>query len=1014
MKQFYLFLLSVLAMVGIVPAAQAGLPEGHYYKITWNVPDGLELREESYNGTKIDIPSGATSYIYSQGLDDWDDHYSFYLCATGDYKIASCHDSSGNTYTPKTNYAGTVSYVEFREYYESMSGLEITVELAKPEMDSKLTVNLVNGVAQDFSIKFKGTGRTVKINKTGINEIDFSSVFESTIQLNYEGKASELSECTLNGGESLMEEDFWNEGAYVFPGTLNIADGDVLYIKWSDTPDPSEGPALVPITVNFTNDTAKAALQMAFDTTKFSAITNDVKSGRFEVEEGNKIRFTFNTKDYDVTLMEGDWEKFLTENGNYSTYEFTADEAKTFTISASEKVYDDIELTFYTIGAEGGIFTDMNTGEAIDLGAYTPESYAGSIDLKYYDKTIDGTKVTTVSGAVKYTVPVSSKNPKISVDAKDGWTVLYAVKGTDISDVLADDAGYIMLDTDNPAILYVFHKIEATEEVCVYLKGNAENVKLTDNLGDVIPLTEGHNTITIDPAAQSPFTVRYYNYTKASENKLYVDGVAKSLNTNEVFMPFNVQAGSNIKLFEKSTPATHNVTFVTDHNSSVVHFDNLVQPTYHNSTLSTVEATHVVITPRQDAVVEIDGQSLLTRAADKVEFITSGDHTVSVTYAGTDNVPVVTPANGAVLNEDISEITIAFPAANIVDLKGTADEIMFRATDNSYAPISTSLEVKEGTNNTYVLTLNPAASAAKTYSLYVPAGLFELDNDLTSTEISCSYTIEKDASDFTWIWSTSEDDNIVANEYGGPTVAIMLDDESLQISDVDPSKITVTFAGAAVPYTASYEDNGYVAEAYENFLSIGLMYDYRELTGVFKVDLAEGAFKVGNTESPAISGTWNVVMPKEFTYTLTPSNNKPVAELQTITITFNEAENAVVYRASGAELKKSDYSYNHTATSIEKVEGSNNSFNINFPATTTDGTYELSIHPTTFTLDGQECPQISLEYTVDKSVGVNEIVLNGADVNVIISIDGRVIKNRSEMELDGGVYIINGKKTIHK
>lgn len=367
----------------------------------------------------------------------------------------------------------------------------------------------------------------------------------------------------------------------------------------------------------------------------------------------------------------------------------------------------------------------------------------------------------------------------------------------------------------------------------------------------------------------------------------------------------------------------------------------------------------------------------------------------------------LTPANGATV-ENLNEFTVAFPDAEKVEFVGGQHSAIV-TVGKSYA--TPGYECEAINDNTFKFTLMEGSLSMPTgiASLLIEEGSFTIDGK-ASPEIRASYKVQHAVS---LDWTPTPEKTVIYSEYGF-YVAFAFE-ETAVVSYPDPSKVHVNFCGEdlnASQYQVMSESQYLMLNFYDSSLL---------KAGELKVNIDAEAFTVSGTPSPEISYTWNVVAPKDYSTTVTPSTEKPVSDLSAITIAFPEAETAELFNVNYISLMKSDYSYNvkPAVTNVEDAEYPTVKLSFD-PAPVTMGTYNLNCYEGAFTLDGaQASPEIRLTYNFDKESGIWNIGID-ADANVtIVTIDGRVIASdvpASEIGklAKGQVYIINGVKVYIK
>lgn len=385
--------------------------------------------------------------------------------------------------------------------------------------------------------------------------------------------------------------------------------------------------------------------------------------------------------------------------------------------------------------------------------------------------------------------------------------------------------------------------------------------------------------------------------------------------------------------------------------------------------------------------------------------ITVGDvHTYTYTF---------TPAAGSdVKIEDLSEILITFPDAATAEKDENAFYGILR-TANWISPGCTVEAVEGAEHPTFSLKFDITQTTPDRYSLRLGEGSFILDGNQLSPEIEASWTVTKDASEVSTDWTPSPTGKIT-NESYGINGAIVFDAEELLSYGENYSQIEAYFNDEKVAdFFGWIEGSAYMFTVADPYLG---------QAGTFRLSAPAGAFSISGVASEAIDYTWEVVLPREYTWTLTPAEGSTVGSLAEVTIEFADAETVALTEYSRADLRKKDYSY-FGSSKVVAVEGAEHpTFKLSFdPAPSTDGEYTLSFGYSTFLFDGaQSSDSKDVKYTLDTSLGGIEDVVAGAAASTfdIYTIDGRCIAIGAEASalhsLAPGFYIVNGQKLLVK
>lgn len=364
----------------------------------------------------------------------------------------------------------------------------------------------------------------------------------------------------------------------------------------------------------------------------------------------------------------------------------------------------------------------------------------------------------------------------------------------------------------------------------------------------------------------------------------------------------------------------------------------------------------------------------------------------------------------------LNELTLSFPEATEVEYVGSGYMFALSKGQVYSTPSMNCEKVEDASVPTFKITLIEGAQTPPNglITFSVEEGAFEIDGK-ESPEIRVEYTLDAPVSTE---YQVTPEGTIVISEYG-IDFAFLFDETATVIA---PAKADVTVTINDEPFT-SFE---MMAEG--NMLMFGI-YQAELPEGTLKVTIPAGAFKIGKEESPAISQEWNLVAAKVFEPEISfagEAEGNSVSDLGKIYITFPDATSGEVWNPYGsfASLKKNDYSYFQNGT-VELVENETRATGVTFsitfdPAPTEDGDYTLAVREGTFILDGvYSSPEIDHIFMLDSTMTGIESIFADENGNVTVyTLDGRVILNNVPAaqlrELEKGMYIINGKKTLVK
>lgn len=1023
MKQLYLFWLSALLLLGVSTQAQAADP---ICTVKWNIEGGMELYNalpSAYNvNSLIKTPLEGTSYeITATG-------WKYFFPAEG-YVITNVTSTSSTAVTIKSCSYNGVKYIGWF-VSSSYQGSEVNVTLTKIsdiQLDKTLTLKIENGIDKLDEIYLPDTNRKFEIKK-GEQKVNFATLLDTKLYIVLKNSSTEVFSVTNNGADVSSTKKSYNN-YYEIPLT---DDSNIVFRGYENDADEPV-PDLAEITL-------KGDIPANFITSVMDGIQRQtITDNKLSIEKGHTLKFNFNATEKNFVLTCGDYT-LTVQNGQVTEspetethasasvnalsgdtnilWTWTFNENTELSFSFTERQYPTIDL-FVTIDHPEGITLRKGTidGEIIDLSTL---SHTGN----------------------KYTIPVSSRQPKVFYEEKDGWWVRYATyqspDGTDFAGVISESINDVKI---------TMHKIEKTSKFTIFLGGEPANARFRDGQSTFYTLKKGYNEFEFDPIYNAGsdgvkntngYSAMFQNVTSGFSVKLNGSNVSASSDSEVAFPITSIPADALVEIFP--VPADYK-------NIEVAIDDNTTKAVYHrsqtlvntNKSLRAIIGSEIEITPREGCVVKVNGQTLeapaTTRAAlaaqSHVITVDANTTSIAVTYEGNATTAVTTPANGETTGS-LSEIKITFPNATSAELGDLGvDEISFRTTDNQWAPTPDQMSISKEENAekpTFILKLDPAPTALKTYALAITQGFFTIDGDLQSKEITATFTLDKEVStDCTFDPADITTTDQSTNPYG-----TFIFEEGTTVTVADVTKITVKVDDTTLTFTDDYskwgEDGYFTCQAEENMFMVSAI--GQNLTGkaaTIEVILEAGALEISGKASPAMSHTWKFVEPKEYTYTLTPAASETTAynKLGEFIITFDNAESAELNETIVAAPKLSETGYESGRYIgegvITKVAGAEHpTFKITFtPAPAKDATYTLTIQRGKFLLDDtqQWSPEVNENYILDVATSVDEIAAE-IEGSAIYSIDGRTITRKADSEsirnLQPGLYIINGKKVIKK
>lgn len=404
-------------------------------------------------------------------------------------------------------------------------------------------------------------------------------------------------------------------------------------------------------------------------------------------------------------------------------------------------------------------------------------------------------------------------------------------------------------------------------------------------------------------------------------------------------------------------------------------------------------------------------------------------------------VPIVlTHASGSTLSE-ITYFEIAFPGADNVEFVGSDYMITLKAGQASGIPSFNVAKVEGASDPTFRLT-PPEDFAEPTLgslSFNIEEGAFLINGAAGATEgnsphVQATYIYDRPVSET----YTPEPNNAeVLCQSWGYTVGFAFD------SSVSPRiKNYQTFEGIEVTFddkqlTIGTENQAYAGNAdcaysiMKNILTFMVINQEYHKEGKITVKLNADAYTLSGNPGFAVEHSWNVVMPKEIEYTLTPAgsedslNPQEVQNFNNVELVFTNSTESKVFQPSGISLRKNDYSLFMTAN-IEAVENAEKpTYKLTFTPedgkSFTNGNYELQIRYDTFTLDGvytwpSNYQSITRYFKLNDNSAVNEIETEEATNVTVVTPDGKVVLDNAPASqlksLENGIYIVNGKKVV--
>lgn len=1079
MKQLYLFVLAAILALGATFRAEAYTatfewdePGTVVFGTSFANPftnNGPETTSYVYNGTTTVYVKAAEGYYLKSITRTSTDPEKTMTCTSnasyGRYGMVSFSTIASNVNYPND---GATFKVEVEKIVYDGT---ISVNLINA---SQYVTAKMGGTGR--SVTFKTGNNTLKFSK----EIETNITFEvSTGLFNWTGtndeKEEQFNQMVADGnlyikknGENVSGFNMFY-GSLRLPSNIAISDGDSFEAKFTDMVD--ENKTNVTVTLDFADENAKSAFGMVFNATDNKKI-NLAADNTFEIEPGKTVRFSFSHTDYVVSVKKNGVDipasAWVVET-NFDSYSTTIDENTTFVFTAKERVYGTTSFNVYVNGIENLTFRYGNTdGDVIPTSDFVyVEDWSGYIDG--YERSYK-----------KYRVTVSAKTPKIFFDANEGYYIAPhssfcardgKTDASSLSDATVISASFVT---------YIdCKKITVDSKLVVFCNYDVSKTKLKDGMSNIYPLELGYNVFDFDPAYANgligfsviPYVDENLSSTVAVAAKpaAYLNDETLTLDENGNYTYLALADNDVLRIHGIVLPKYTITADVTENNCSIVYdkvrkFDSSL-----SNTFAAYEGAEVAVTPAKDYMLSVDGDDLALEPDMAYTFNVTGNHNISVRYVGTANIPEITPDDAETVKE-FNGVTVSFPNAESVEFVGVTDEITFSTPDERWAvPGIDPLKVEKVDSKTFKISFKNAdltLPGSGDYCYFIPEGAFLINGDILNKDIRATFTYEIEIETVPHVCSpwdptpaSNQNPSITIGfcEYvmtkWGPDVTTMYNISDFNKADAD--KVKVTFAGKEVEYNATLpEEDGkaYFSVQIEGCFFMVNTVGLKNKGGDMVVTIPAGLFNVNGKPVPEIVET--------FTYTggededpvvIEPGFSTPegtfmeemkdadgnhlgfkVSDVSTITIAFEGVKTAEVFNDYGIRLKtKGSYAYSKAGTIVKRAatrtaaraasaEGTTHIFDVTFPnAPTTNGNYELTIAPETFTIDSKAYPeeQVLHNYTLDVSTGVLIISVDNSNVTVY-SVDGKALllnADRSELSnLQPGLYIINGKKQVVK
>ncbi len=966
MKKLYSLLLTAIAMIGVSFSTQA---QDRQVTVEWDTPGSILLKTGNNSGPYLEL-GDATSYVYYyEGYE-----YFYVYPADGYYLIKVVDENTGTEYKP-TYYPYCSVGVGQGE-----NGRKYHVYVGKYNFDASITVDFQGICRNDMVTANIGT-RKISLGN-GKQTIQYESSNDKTVQFvasnDYLHPISDLS-ITMDG----VSIDWPNNYGTYKTQAINLENGAKFVIHYNDE-QPVEA-AKYTVTLEYDSDDAKAAIEMISNRSTMTTI-NERES--FQVEDGNEISISFNTKNYNVKI---DDVALTPDAGDYTLWKSGAIKAnRTIKISATEREWGTTYLSIGIEDPEGVVLhAEAYNGKVVDLSTLTPST-----------ETIYGTTFTV------YQVPVSLKSPKVFVTEADGWYVPQAGYGNPSSTTGASafDETYCAREGETTPLHVWTHKIVKDTRLVVVVKGTLSAARLKDqhNNADNFPLVEGYNEFMIDPVYSKEFSVAPIKSSEDDPYSVYLNYSACNIDENGVYSGIAVNKPSVIHIFSL-VPASMQHTYTIENKALTapeITYDRVLSPDENANSFNVFVGSEVSIKPAAGYSLFIDDEKMDLDENGAYKF-TQGtgaftDHDILISQP---DLIVTDPADGSTV-EDFEYATISFPNAKTVTFNQdeAADEITLQRGEG-WANYGWTIETVEGSSFPKFRFTPRMNVPAGNLSLTIHEGFFTIDGEYTNSLTYVNFTNEKTLPD----WQASPEKYVI-NEAWGPQVAFSYGEDA-SIKVIDASGFSVKYQGNVL----TKNDYMYMVEG--GFLMFGLDPKYGNTEGELTISIPAGALQVNGKTAPAMEYTWNVVLPKEYTLNVTPQFAldalTPDQKLK-FTIEFPEAQTAELYNEYSFSLRESKYTYTENGTVAAVADAEYPTYELTFPAIgkeMSEAAFTLSIRFDAFILDGvQGSPDFEQTYTLTVTKkNVMEYTLTPAAGATVESIEAITIEfpNATTVEFQG-------------
>lgn len=561
----------IFTILSILTAFLASTSLYAQYSVTfkWTTPDAVRVIIGSTSGELVDLPAGATSYVFEGSG-------SVYVAPAEGYVITGAVKSTSDD-GKSESVSGNFEYGQVCGFYvgSSIDGAEISVSTAKLDLSQTLSIDVANGadclkcytksvwndsdgVRFEYYMPFKlndGDNKVKydpKYTKDLIVEVASGAITKSIFSVVADGKE-------INGG--------YNKNSFLISG---VSPATEISIRVFENDAPVVEPVVLTVEIP---ENMEGCIYSIRNWTTDTFV--ELKDGKLDLIKGTDIQFNFN-RDYTFSrFLLGSQDITSLYNAESNKIRFTVEESTSFVIEGTSKTYGDLLCTAYVMNPEGlrvalgeygsvyNRITDIDEGTPITEDITTPDVSFSSVDGSSMSM---GNYVLTPENARSFSLTVSERNPYVYMAPMPGYYIL-AVWNFDMTEILP----YATLESNEAHnVIYIIAcKIETNYQAEVNLIGNepltfspSQNLASVwnNNVPPTYGLMEGKQLISFDPAFNLPFSVR--PLSAFDKFAVYLDGLMLTPDENGIYY-MNFYAGESA-LKDAAEPNFSHLTIYAD------------------------------------------------------------------------------------------------------------------------------------------------------------------------------------------------------------------------------------------------------------------------------------------------------------------------------------------------------------------------------------------------------------------------------------------------------------------